>query len=73
MTLSALQANRVRPEIVMVSARGLRLTGSSLTAHGRDQTSEGLSATIAVNTRQTDGARVAPRQTFQGPSSAMTF
>ncbi len=37
------------------------------------QALKGLAASSAVVAQQTDGARVAPRQTFQGPSTAMTF
>ena len=57
-----------RPAIVMVGPAGLALKD-----HGRDRTLKGLPVTAAVAMRQTSATRVAPRQTFQGPSSAMTF
>jgi len=50
-----------------------RAAGLTLKGHGKDQTLKGLSAAAPVAARQTSATRVAPRQTFQGPSSAMTF
>jgi len=54
--------------MVMAGAVGLALKD-----HGRRRTLKGLPATAAVAARQTGDTRVVPRQTFQGPLSAMTF
>ncbi len=61
---------QVRPALVMAGTVCLALKG-----HGRDLPLKGLLATSAVATPTAGrrGARAAPSQTFQGPSSAMTF
>ncbi len=52
------------------------VVGQTLKGHGRDQTLKGHATSQAATAARRVGqarAYATPRQTFQGPSSAMTF